>query len=277
MALPPVPAGYDSWNAYIEEQGATIAASQGLTLQEGKASAKLLYVAMPVRQATGTDSYREYNVFVDWASRTVSPTEGRPWLVTAPPPPPPPAMSIFPLLSVAGQSAWTAATAGNFFEVSAADYAAVSAGVPATSNIGSTDAELLETGYSGFVANLAVTYPQASSTVPASNYILGYIAKNKNAIANSIKLYSSATYRGSYTQVGTSPSVVGAGLKYYLRKAPSIQSVETYVAVLGTATLGDTTTTFVDCAYSTTPFSTWTNWSGSMAMLQTMITTTATI
>lgn len=79
MALPPVPAGYDSWNAYIEEQGAVVAAAQGLTLQEGKASVKLLNVAEPVRQAVGTPSYREYNVFTTWADRTVAPTVGRPW------------------------------------------------------------------------------------------------------------------------------------------------------------------------------------------------------
>ena len=77
--LPPTPAGYDNWNAYIEEQGAIIAAAQGLTFQEGKASAKLLYVAMPVRQAAGTLSYRDYNVFTTWAARALVPDEGRPW------------------------------------------------------------------------------------------------------------------------------------------------------------------------------------------------------
>ncbi len=86
MALPPVPPTYDSWNQYIEEQGAIIAAAQGLTFQEGKASAKLLYVAMPVRQDIGSPSYREYNIFVDWASRAVAPTQGRPWLLGTPPP-----------------------------------------------------------------------------------------------------------------------------------------------------------------------------------------------
>jgi len=87
MALPPVPSGYDSWNAYIEEQGAIIAAAQGLTFQEGKASAKLLYVAMPVRQDVGTPSYNQYNIFTTWANRTVAPTIGRPWLAGTPPPP----------------------------------------------------------------------------------------------------------------------------------------------------------------------------------------------
>lgn len=79
MALPPTPAGYDNWNAYIEEQGAIVAADQGLTFQEGKASVKLGDVAEPVRQDVGTPSYREYNVFTTWADRTVAPTTGRPW------------------------------------------------------------------------------------------------------------------------------------------------------------------------------------------------------
>jgi len=88
MALPPTPAGYSNWNEYISVQGAIIAAAQGLTFQEGKASVKLLDVAMPERQAVGTPSYREFNIFTDWANRTVAPTEGRPWLDGTPPPPP---------------------------------------------------------------------------------------------------------------------------------------------------------------------------------------------
>ncbi len=89
MALPPTPAGFSNWNEYLEVQGAIIAAAQGLTFQQGKASVKLLDVAMPVRQATGTPSYRIYNVFTDWASREVIPqpnpdpdvevAPGRPW------------------------------------------------------------------------------------------------------------------------------------------------------------------------------------------------------
>lgn len=83
MALPPVPSGYDSWNQYIEEQGAIIAAAQGLTFQEGKASVKLGSVAEPERQAFGTPSYRIYNTFITWADRTVAPTQGRPWLLAS--------------------------------------------------------------------------------------------------------------------------------------------------------------------------------------------------
>lgn len=89
MSLPPTPPGYDNWNQFIAEQGAIIAAAQGLTYQQGKASAKLLYVAEPVRKAAGTPSFREYNEFTTWAARQVIPQPtldpdvptalGRPW------------------------------------------------------------------------------------------------------------------------------------------------------------------------------------------------------
>lgn len=79
MSLPPVPSGYASWNAYIEEQGAIVAAAQGLTFQEGKATVKLLEVATPGRIDPDSPDYMIYNVFTTWPARTVSPTIGRPW------------------------------------------------------------------------------------------------------------------------------------------------------------------------------------------------------
>lgn len=79
MSLPPTPPGYDSWNQYIAVQGQIIATAQGLTLQEGKGSAKLLYAAMPGRQNPSSTDYMPYNEFTTWAARTVAPTVGRPW------------------------------------------------------------------------------------------------------------------------------------------------------------------------------------------------------
>lgn len=94
MSLPPTPPGYDNWNQFIAEQGAIIAAAQGLTYQQGKASAKLLYVAEPVRKAAGTPSFRIYNEFTTWAARQVIPQPtldpdvptalGRPWRLGQP-------------------------------------------------------------------------------------------------------------------------------------------------------------------------------------------------
>lgn len=85
MSLPPTPSGYNNWNQYITENAPSLMESQDLTFQEAKASIKLLLVAMPVRQAIGTPSYRIYNEFSTWAERTVCPTEGRPWRLTVPP------------------------------------------------------------------------------------------------------------------------------------------------------------------------------------------------
>ena len=77
--LPPVPPGFNSWNQYITENAPALAAAQGLTIQQARASLKLLYVAEPVRQAVGTPSYRIYNLFTTWAARAVLPAPGRPW------------------------------------------------------------------------------------------------------------------------------------------------------------------------------------------------------
>ena len=79
MALPPTPDGYDSWNDYIETEAPALAASQGITLQEAKASLKLLNVSAPIRSAVGEPYYREYNVFTTWSDRALLPEPGRPW------------------------------------------------------------------------------------------------------------------------------------------------------------------------------------------------------
>ena len=79
MALPAVPAGYTSWNDYIKINAPALATSQGITLQQAKASLKLLYVSKPIRGTVGQPYYRQYNKFTTWAARAVSPAAGRPW------------------------------------------------------------------------------------------------------------------------------------------------------------------------------------------------------
>ena len=63
MALPATPSGYDNWNQYIEVNAPALASAQQLTLQQAKASLKLLYVSEPIRSAVGEPYYRQYNVF----------------------------------------------------------------------------------------------------------------------------------------------------------------------------------------------------------------------
>jgi hypothetical protein len=79
MALPPTPSGYDNWNAYIEAEAPALAIAQSLTLQQAKASIKLLDVSEPIRSAVGEPYYRQYNIFTTWADRALLPAQGRPW------------------------------------------------------------------------------------------------------------------------------------------------------------------------------------------------------
>jgi hypothetical protein len=79
MALPPTPGGYDNWNDYIETNAPALAVAQSLTLQQAKASLKLLDVSEPIRSAVGQPYYRQYNVFTTWADRAILPALGRPW------------------------------------------------------------------------------------------------------------------------------------------------------------------------------------------------------
>lgn len=79
MALPPTPVGYDNWNAYIEANAPALAIAEGITLQEAKASIKLLEVSEPIRSDVGQPYYRIYNVFTTWAARALLPAPGRPW------------------------------------------------------------------------------------------------------------------------------------------------------------------------------------------------------
>lgn len=79
MALPPTPIGYDSWNAYIKAEAPALAIAEGITLQEAKASIKLLEVAKPIRSEVGQPYFRQYNEFTTWADRAILPDAGRPW------------------------------------------------------------------------------------------------------------------------------------------------------------------------------------------------------
>lgn len=79
MALPPIPVGYDNWNDYIETNAPALALAQGITLQQAKASLKLLDVSKPIRGTVGQPYYRQYNKFTTWATRALLPAAGRPW------------------------------------------------------------------------------------------------------------------------------------------------------------------------------------------------------
>ena len=186
--------------------------------------------------------------------------------------------SIRDLLSAAGQTAYDAATSGRFFKVSSTDYAAVYTGIAGTSKIGMSDAQLNQVG-TGWSANYTVSLPQNYSTVPADNYIVGFVTGISTGTPT-ISYYASGTFKGTYTLLAGAGTVVTpstSGLIYFLRKAPSKQAATTYVAINSTGGLRGSTDTWNIApigGYSTNN-STWSNWTGSMPSFQSLITTTA--
>lgn len=178
------------------------------------------------------------------------------------------------LLSPTGQSAYDAASSGNWFEVSSTDYNAVYSGLIGMSKVGMSDAQMLENGTS-WTINYLTTLPQVNATVAAGSYIIGCQFKVSGAGTNAARFYSGTTYRGTYTKVANDLSATGTGSKWFLRKTPAAEGATTYIGLLGAgpASLTGSTTTWAG-AYTQSPFTTWTTYNGTLPVCQTLTTTT---
>jgi len=180
------------------------------------------------------------------------------------------------LLSVAGQAAYDAASVGNFFSCSLADYNAVFAAYTDAQKIGNTDVEFntaLGSGYSGPCASVL---PQANSTIPANTYIIGFATKMQQPTATTLTPLISTTYKGTYAAISNSPNVSGINRVYYLRKDPPITSVTSYVGhVAGGSSFDQATTSYANAGFDCTPpYSSWVNRSAQMPNFQMFVTTT---
>lgn len=180
---------------------------------------------------------------------------------------------MFALLSPAGQAAYTAASSGDWFEVSSTDYDAVYAGLTNMSKIGMSDAQMNEVG-TNWSPNYLVTAPQANCTVASGSYLLGFRCRFNAAATPSTKIYSSTTYKGSYSQVANTLTVASSGFKYFLRKTPSAVGAATYIAIFVGTSMPGGTTLWAGSGYSTTPFTTWSGWNGTIPVFQALATTT---
>lgn len=184
------------------------------------------------------------------------------------------------ILSPAGQAAYAAASVGSFYQVSAADYATVATSLPSTSKIGMTDAQTNETDVGNWNGNLAITLPQANSTVPANNYLLGFLTRLGAASqSTTLSIYAGTTYRGAYSILGSPTATISTGgFYYFLCKQPAIQTSTQYISIFSSVAGGALvrgTTSFAG-AYASSPFSSWTSQTGGMPIFQSLITTTAT-
>lgn len=176
------------------------------------------------------------------------------------------------LLSGAGQTAYDAAVSGDWFEVSSTDYDAVYAGLTGMSKVGMSDAQMNESG-TNWSTNYLVTAPQANATVANGSYLLGFRCKFNVAATPSTKIYSSTTYKGTYSQVANTLTVSGSGFKYFLRKTPSAVAANTYIAIFVGTSMPGGTTSWAGSGYSTN-FSTWSVWNGTIPLFQSLVTTT---
>jgi hypothetical protein len=183
-------------------------------------------------------------------------------------------MRIF--LSPAGQTAYDAATVGNFFSCSLADYNAVFAGYADAQKIGNTDAifnTALNSGYSGPCASVL---PQADSTIPANTYIIGFATKMQVNSSTTVTPLISTGYKGTYTAISNAPTIVGTNRTYYLRKDPPITSVTSYVGhVAGAGSFDQATTTYNNAGFDCSPpYSSWNIRNATMPNFQMFVTTT---
>lgn len=185
---------------------------------------------------------------------------------------------IYDSLSAAGKTAFDTTTVGDFFSVSAADYASVFSNVTGTTKYAMTDAQLAQTN-DGWSANFAYTIDQAASEIPISSYVIGFAARSAAASAGTITPLISTTYRGSYSAISNSPSFAGgvpySAIQYYIRKNPTTGTAATsYLALVASTIRLRGTTTYGGAFSNTSPYNTWTNYPSAPGPVQQFLSTT---
>lgn len=185
---------------------------------------------------------------------------------------------IYTSLSAAGKTAFDAASVGNFFSVSAADYASVFSNVTGTTKYAMTDAQLAQTN-DGWSANYAYTIDQAASEIPNGSYVIGFAARSAAASAGTVTPLISTTYRGSYSAISNSPSFAGgvpySAIQYYIRKNPTTGTAAiSYLALVASTNRLRGTTTYGGAFSATSPYNTWTNYAGAAGPVQQFLSTT---
>jgi hypothetical protein len=184
--------------------------------------------------------------------------------------------AIYDALSAAGQTAFNAATVGNFFSVSAADYASVFANVTGTTKYAMTDAQLAETN-DAWSGNYAYTIDQSTSQIPASSYVIGFAARASSVSSGTVTPLISTTYRGSYSAISNSPTFAAgspSAIQYYIRKNPTTGTAAiSYLALVATTNRLRGTTTYGG-AFAVSPYNSWTNYPGAAGPVQQFLSTT---
>ena len=140
---------------------------------------------------------------------------------------------IYDALSASGKIAFNAASIGDFFSVSAADYASVFAMVSGTTKYVMSDSEMNEYNGNGIPGDNAVAiqyrYGNGSvnvSEIPAGSYIIGFRAASvslNNGTITPLISTTNASAGGTYTAISNSPVFLGdfnvnRVMQYYICK-----------------------------------------------------------
>lgn len=183
---------------------------------------------------------------------------------------------IYTSLSAAGQTAFNAASVGNFFSVSSADYASVFANVTGTTKYAMTDSQLAES-VDAWSGGYAFTIDASTSTIPISSYVIGFAARADSGTAGTVTPLVSTTYRGSYSAISNSPTFAAgspSAIQYYIRRNPTTPVAATsYLALVASTNRRRGSTTYGG-AYALTPYNTWTNYPSAPAPVQQFLATT---
>lgn len=184
---------------------------------------------------------------------------------------------IYDSLSAAGQTAFNAASVGDFFSVSAADYASVFSNVTGTTKYAMTDAQLAEVN-DAWSGGFAFTIDQSVSQIPISSYVIGFAARASSASSGTITPLISTTYRGSYSAISNSPTFAAGSpspIQYYIRRNPTTGTAATsYLALVASTNRLRGTSTYGGAFSSTSPYNTWTNYPGAPGPVQQFLSTT---
>lgn len=166
------------------------------------------------------------------------------------------------LLSASGQSAYDAATGGDWFSVSASDYAAVFSGLSSVTKYGLTDVQLgsANNAWSGGYAQAFGAGLNAS--LASGTYVIGFASRSSAGSGTITPLISTTLpTSGTYSALANSASVSSTSLVYYLRRAPSAVASTSYLGIVGSGNMYATNSvTGITNWYSNTGSPNFTSW-----------------
>lgn len=184
-------------------------------------------------------------------------------------------------LSPTGQTAYDAATVGNFFSVSSTDYANVAAQLSSVTKYVMNDSQMAVSPSGSWTANYALAYPTSVATVPSGTYVIGFTCRQAGTSGTATPLIATAfPPTASYTAIANSPTAATLNAQnYFIRKAPTTATAATsylgYVSSV-TAPLNSSSLTGLPGYYSPSgpTYTSWTSWNASFMFYQVLGTPT---